>query len=80
MSLRWIDAQSLVVDVDEDSPAYAAGIRKGFVVTKINNKTPNEIYAAYKQKNTGFQFREEIGRTRAARMNNWRARPTPKLS
>lgn len=66
LSLRWIDAQLLVVDVDEDSPAYAAGIRKGFVVTKINNKTPNEIYAAYKQKNTGFQFREEIGRTRAA--------------
>lgn len=66
LSLRWIDAQSLVVDVDEDSPAYTAGIRKGFVVTKINDKTPDEIYAAYKQKNTGFQFREEIGRTRAA--------------
>ncbi len=66
LKLRWIDAQLLVVDVDEDSHAYAAGIRKGFAVTKINNKTPDEIYAAYKQKNTGFQFREELGRTRAA--------------
>ncbi len=66
LKLRWIDAQLLVVDVDEDSPAYAAGIRKGFVLTKINNKTPDEIYTAYKQKNTGFQFREELGRTRAA--------------
>lgn len=65
LDLRWIDSQLLVVGVEENSSAYAAGIRNGFVVSKIDGKTANEIFAEYKQKNPGFQLREEIGRARA---------------
>lgn len=64
--LRWLDGQLVVVDLDKDYPAYAAGIRKGFVITKINGKTPEEIYQEEKKKAGGFELREEIARVRAA--------------
>ena len=66
ISLRWVDSQLVVFNVKNDSPAYAAGVRKGFIVSKINGKTADELYAGYKKKNQGFQLREEIGRIRAA--------------
>lgn len=66
LNLRWIDSQLIVFDVEQDSSAFGAGIRKGFMIEKINGKTPDEIFAEYKKNNQGFQLREEIGRVRAA--------------
>jgi carboxyl-terminal processing protease len=66
LALRWIDSQLVVYDVRSDSRAFAAGIRKGFVINKINGKTADELYAEYKKNNPGFQLREEISRIRAA--------------
>lgn len=65
-AFRWLDGQLVVVDLDKDYPAYAAGIHKGFVVTKINGKTPEEIYEEEKKKAGGYQLREELARVRAA--------------
>ena len=66
LSLQWIDNQMLVSAVEKDSPAESAKIRPGFIVNKINGKTPDELYAEYKKTATGFQFREELARVRAA--------------
>jgi len=66
VKFRWLDGQLVVVDLDKDYPAYAAGIRKGFVVTKINGKTPEEIYQEEKKKGGAYQLREELARDRAA--------------
>lgn len=65
-AFRWLDGQLVVVDLDKDYPAYAAGIRKGFVVAKINGKTPEEIYQEEKKKEGAYQLREELARVRAA--------------
>ena len=66
LELRWVDGQLLAVDVRQDYPAEAAGIHKGFVLTKVNGKTPDELLADYQKKNPGFHLREEIQRVRAA--------------
>jgi len=66
VAFRWLDGQLVVVDLDKDYPAYAAGIRKGFVVTKINGKTPEEVYQEEKKKAGNYQLREELARVRAA--------------
>ncbi len=65
-AFRWLDGQLVVVDLDKDYSAYAAGIRKGFVVTKINGKTPEEIYQEEKKKKGGYEPREGFARVRAA--------------
>jgi len=50
----YFDADNLITikDVDEDSPAYTAGIRPGYLVQKINNKkfdhTKETLSAGYK--------------------------------
>ena len=66
LSLRWVDAQLVVYDVGEDSSSWAAGLRKGFVITKITGKTVEDIYADYRRDKTGFQYREEYARVTSA--------------
>jgi hypothetical protein len=51
----YFDADNLITikDVDQDSPAYAAGIRPGYLIRKINNKkfdhTKETLSAGYKR-------------------------------
>ncbi|MDQ3820052.1 MAG: S41 family peptidase [Acidobacteriota bacterium] len=66
LSLRWLDGQLVVIDTVKDYPAEAAGIRKGYIISRINGKTPEEIYTESKKKSTGFELREEFARVRAA--------------
>lgn len=64
VGLRWLDGQLVVVDIEKDYPAYEAGIRKGFVITKIDGRTPEEIYQESRKKG-GFELREGLARVRA---------------
>jgi C-terminal processing protease CtpA/Prc len=66
LDLRWLDGQLVVFDVDKDYPAYASGIRPGFVISKIEGKTPDEIFTEHRAKNPGFEVKEEFVRVRAA--------------
>ena len=66
LTLRWIDNQLLVVDVEPDSAAQSAGIRKGFAVVRVGDKGSAELLAEYRERNTGFPLREEIERVRSA--------------
>lgn len=66
LSLQWIENQLLVSAVTKDSSADLTGIRPGYVLERINGKTPAELYAAYQKENIGFQLREELARVRAA--------------
>jgi carboxyl-terminal processing protease len=65
LSLKWVDGKLVVSRVQKDFPAQIAGIRSGFIISGINGKTPDELYAAYKNKNPGYQFREELARVRS---------------
>ena len=65
LDLRWINNQLVIVDVESDSPAQAAGIRRGFVISAVNGKTPNLLYTEFLKKNLGFALREEISRVRS---------------
>src|SRR6266404_5662731 len=65
LDIRWINNQLVIVDVEPDSPAQAAGIRRGFVVSTVNGKTPEALYTEYLKKNPGFPLREEISRVRS---------------
>lgn len=66
LTLRWIDNQLLVVDVEPDSGAHSAGVRKGFAVVRVGDKASAELLAEYRDRNTGFPLREEIERVRSA--------------
>lgn len=66
IDLRWVDRQLLVTELRKDFPAAAAGIRKGFVVTKINGKTPDQLFEEFQKKNPGFHAKEGLVRVRAA--------------
>lgn len=61
---QWIDNQMLVSGVAKNFPAEAAGIRPGFILQRINGKTPDELYAQYQKDNPGFRLREELARAR----------------
>jgi carboxyl-terminal processing protease len=65
LDLRWIKNQLVIVDVEPDSSAQAAGIRRGFVVSIVNGKTPEALYTDYLKKNPGFSLREQISRVRS---------------
>ena len=65
LELRWINNQLLIVDVEPDSQAQAAGIRRGFVISTVNGKTPQVLYTEFFKKNPGFPLREEISRVRS---------------
>lgn len=65
LGFQWIDNQLLVSSVKKDSPAEAAGIRSGFILKRINGKTPEELYVEYQKNNPGFQLKEELARPRA---------------
>lgn len=65
LSVKWIANQMLITGVKKDSPAALAGIKPGFVLNRINGKTPDELYADYKKNNPNFQFKEELARSRA---------------
>lgn len=62
LGLRWIESQLVVYDLKPDSSAYQSGIRKGFVINKINGKTIDEIYAEFVKKNENMLGREESRR------------------
>lgn len=66
LSVKWINNEMLVADVKAGSSASEAGIKKGFIITTINEKTLDRIYDEYKKENTGYQLREELARVRAA--------------
>lgn len=65
LALRWINNQLVIVGVEPDSSAQAAGIRRGFVVAAVNGKTPAALYTEYLKKNPGFHSREEFSRVRS---------------
>jgi carboxyl-terminal processing protease len=65
LALRWINNQLAIVDVEPDSPAQAAGIRRGFVISTVNGKAPEALHTEYLKKNPGFALREEISRVRS---------------
>src|SRR2546430_1616391 len=65
LDLRWINNQVIIVDVEPDSSGQAAGIGRGFVVSTVNGRTPEALYAEYLKKNPGFALREEISRVRS---------------
>lgn len=79
LELRWVDKQMLVVDVRKDFPAQASGIRKGFVVTRINGKTSDELLAQLERERPGFQMKEELRRVRAA-LKETTGKPGTKVS
>ena len=62
--LRWLDGQLVVVDLPKDYPASVAGIRKGFVVTKINGQTPDQIFLKSKEESR-YHPQETLARVRA---------------
>jgi carboxyl-terminal processing protease len=66
VELRWVKGQLLVVDVMKGYPAEEAGIRKGDVLTKINDRTPDQILKDFRDKTPGFHLREEVSQVRAA--------------
>lgn len=66
IDVRWVDRQLLVTELKKDFPAAAAGIRQGFVVTKINGKTPDQLLEEFQKKNPGFHVKEDLVRVRAA--------------
>ena len=65
LSLQWIDNQLIVSAVKKDSSAALANIRPGYALLKINDKTPEQLYAEYQKNNSGYQLREELARVRA---------------
>jgi len=65
LDLRWIGNQILVVEVEQNSAAQAAGVRKGYVVMRLDGKTPEQLLTHYRESNPGFRLREEIERERA---------------
>lgn len=66
LKLQYVENQMLVAGVKKDSPAALAGIRPGFILRRVDGKTPEELYAAYKKENSGFQLREKLARARSA--------------
>ncbi|MBX7220071.1 MAG: hypothetical protein K1Y36_09000 [Blastocatellia bacterium] len=66
LDLRWLKQQLVVVAVEPESPAAKAGFKPGFVVTKINGKTPPEAYAEYVAKHPGIRLSKEFEYVRAA--------------
>jgi len=65
LALRWINNEFVIVDVEPDSPAHAAGIRRGFVVSTVNGKTAEALHTEFLKKNPGFPSREGISRVRS---------------
>ncbi len=65
LSVQYVGNQMLAAAVKKDSPAALAGIRPGFVLRRVNGKTPDELYAEYRKENTGFQLREKLARARS---------------
>jgi carboxyl-terminal processing protease len=60
LSLRWIDNQLVVIDTRKGYPAERVGIRQGYVITRINGKTPEQLFSDYKTKHLGFELRPEL--------------------
>lgn len=67
LDVRWIDNQMVVIDAKKEYPAERAGIKKGFIILKVNDKSVEDIYDAYKKKNKGFALHEPLERVRAIR-------------
>jgi carboxyl-terminal processing protease len=65
LALRWINNQLVIVEVEPDSSAETAGIRRGFVISTVNGKTPEALYTEALKKNSGFHLREGISRARS---------------
>jgi len=65
LSSQWIDDQLVATAVVPDFPAARAGIRKGYVIQKVNGKTPAEIYEMKLRESTGYHLRKEIALPRA---------------
>lgn len=63
---RWINKSDLVVKtVREKSPAEEAGIKKGYLIKKIDGEKISEIIENQRKKG-GFQMRDEIVAVRAS--------------
>lgn len=62
---RWLDSELVVTEVKKDSSAANSGIRPGFVITRINGKTLEEIFSESARQDTGFQLNEAFRRYRA---------------
>ncbi|HEY6253008.1 MAG TPA: S41 family peptidase [Candidatus Angelobacter sp.] len=60
MTLHWIDGQLLVTHLRKSYPAEVAGIRLGYVVTRINGSTADEMLSTYRKKHQGFDLRPEL--------------------
>jgi carboxyl-terminal processing protease len=65
LTLRWIDGEAVVYDLERDFPARAAGVRKGWVLLRMNGKTPQALYEKSLRERPGFHLRPEISRIRA---------------
>lgn len=65
LNLRWLDSHLLVESVQKDSPADSVGIRPGFRVTKVGDRTIEEIYKEHLSKAPGFLLKESFERVRA---------------
>lgn len=66
LDLRWMKQQLVIKEVKPESPAAKQGIRPGYVVSKIENKTPDTFLKEFKAERGGFALREEVERVRAA--------------
>lgn len=68
VTLQWVAGTLLVERVADSSPAAAAGIRPGYIVTRIDGKSPEQLYRDFRQRMRGVVLGEELARGRAAQM------------
>ena len=58
IKLKWIDNQPIISRVEKDSAAEKAGIKTGFIVSKVNGKTVAELLAPLEKSFAERNFNE----------------------
>lgn len=58
IKLKWIDNQPVVSRVSTDSAAEQAGIKTGFIISRVNDKTVEELLAPFEKSFAGRSFSE----------------------
>jgi carboxyl-terminal processing protease len=56
IELRSVAGQLLVTYVDTAYPAFRAGVRPGFVLTKINGRPVDSVFGAWRRENPMFEL------------------------